>query len=140
MLTKRHRKPDHGGMRKLSSRRYRSSELATVVGSRIESFRRERGWTRAQLATQLEIDRRWLEDYERGLKLPPTYSLYQLAGAFGVSAGALLDDRSAEPPVAMERLLSVVRRLERLPPTDREELALFLERLLGTIEGLRGGW
>ena len=76
------------GMRKLSSRRYRSSELATVVGSRIEAFRRERGWSRAQLATQLEIDRKWLEDYEKGLKLPPTYSLYQLAGAFGVSVGS----------------------------------------------------
>ncbi len=127
-------------MRKLSSRRYRSSELAAVVGSRIESYRRERGWTRAQLATQLEIDRRWLEDYERGLKLPPTYSLYQLAGAFGVGVGALLDERSAEPPVATERLLSLFRRLERLPLADREELAQFLERLLATIERLRGGW
>jgi transcriptional regulator with XRE-family HTH domain len=125
-------------MRKLSSRRYRSSELAAIVGSRIEAFRRERGWTRAQLATQLEIDRKWLEDYERGLKLPPTYSLYQLAGAFGVSVGALLDDRPAEPPVITERLLSILRQLERLPARDREELTLFLERLFATVDLLRG--
>lgn len=125
-------------MRKLSSRRYRSSELAAVVGSRIEAFRRERGWTRAQLATQLEVNRKWLEDYERGLKLPPTYSLYQLAGAFGVSVGALLDEHPAKPPIVTERLLSVLRRFERLPAADREELTLFLERLFATVELLRG--
>jgi transcriptional regulator with XRE-family HTH domain len=126
-------------MRKLTSRQYRSSELAAVVGARIEAFRRERGWTRAQLATQLEVDRKWLEDYERGLKLPPTYSLYQFAGAFGVSVGALLDERPAELPLVTERLLSLLRRLERLPATDREELTLFLEGLLTTVERLRRG-
>ncbi|HEX4494883.1 MAG TPA: helix-turn-helix transcriptional regulator [Thermoanaerobaculia bacterium] len=125
-------------MRKLASRRYRSSELASVVGSRIEAFRRERGWTRAQLATQLEVDRKWLEDYERGRKLPPTYSLYQLAGAFGVSVGALLDERAAELPVVAERLLNVLRRFERLPAADREELTLFLEGLLASVERLPG--
>jgi transcriptional regulator with XRE-family HTH domain len=126
------------GMRKLTSRRYRSSELAAVVGARIEAFRRERGWSRAQLATQLEVDRKWLEDYERGIKLPPTYSLYQLAGAFGVSVGALLDEHPAETPMVTERLLTVLRRFERLPAADREELTLFLEHLFSGLEMLRG--
>ncbi|HEY0553260.1 MAG TPA: hypothetical protein VGG20_03285, partial [Thermoanaerobaculia bacterium] len=66
------------------------------------------------------------------------YSLYQLAGAFGVSVGALLDERPAEPPIIAERLLSILRQFERLPAADREELTLFLERLLATVAMLRG--
>ena len=69
---------------------------------------------------------------------PAGHSLYQLAGAFGVSVGALLDERPAEPPVVTERLLGILRWLERLPAMDREELTLFLERLLTTVEQLRG--
>jgi hypothetical protein len=55
-----------------------------------------------------------------------------------VSVGALLDERPAEPPIIAERLLSILRQFERLPAADREELTLFLERLLATVAMLRG--
>ena len=73
-----------------------------------------------------------------GSKLPPTYSLYQLAGAFGVSVGALLDERAAEPPVVAERLLERPPAARAAAGRGPEELTLFLEGLLASVEMLRG--
>ena len=124
-------------MRKLDSRLYSSAELARVVGSRIVAFRRERGWSRRFLASLLAIHESWLESYERGLTLPPVYTIYQLAGAFEISVAALMDELPKEAPVTDRRLLSALRRLDPISPGDRHAILDFLEALLRGIERLR---
>ncbi|HEY0514139.1 MAG TPA: helix-turn-helix transcriptional regulator [Thermoanaerobaculia bacterium] len=124
-------------MRRLSSRSYGSSELAAVVGARIRAFRRERRWTREHLSTLLEIRVSWLQGYEEGRALPPTYTLYQLAGAFGVSVAALLDETPQEQPLSLEETLSLLRRMENLAPPDRRAVGGFLRTVLEAIAALR---
>lgn len=124
-------------MRRLSSRSYGSSELAGVVGARIRAFRRERRWTREHLSTLLEIKVSWLEGYEEGRALPPTYTLYQLAGAFGVSVAAFLDETPRDRPLSLDEALALLRRIESLDLADRREVSAFLATLLQVLEGIR---
>jgi transcriptional regulator with XRE-family HTH domain len=116
---------------------YGSSELAAVVGARIRAFRRERRWTREHLATLLEIKVSWLAGYEEGRALPPTYTLYQLAGAFGVSVAAFLDETPRDRPLSLDEALALLRRIESLEPADRREVSAFLATLLRVLEAIR---
>jgi transcriptional regulator with XRE-family HTH domain len=112
-----------------------------VLGTRIQAFRRERKWTRPHLASILEMKAEWLEKYEAGSLMPPTYTVYQLSRLFGVSAGSLLDDEPEERPVTTStRLVQLVRRLEGLPRSGQQALLGFLEPLITFAERLhRGG-
>jgi len=123
-------------MRQLESRRYSMKDLAKITGSRIQAFRRERRWTRAFLANLIEIRPERLENYEKGGSLPPAYTLYQLAQAFGVSAGSLLDDRPKKRPAGSRRLLQIAKRIETLSTEDQRAVAVFLETFLGTLENV----
>jgi transcriptional regulator with XRE-family HTH domain len=124
-------------MRKLQSRLYGSAELAGVVGTRIRVFRQERRWTRQHLSSLLEIKSAWLESYEEGRSLPPTYTLYQLAGAFGVSVAALLDEAPRQLPLAQEEALALLRQVEGLALSDRRAVTAFLRTLLEVVLSLR---
>lgn len=108
-------------MRKLDATRSQR-ELAVEVGLRIKAFRLERRWTRPVLANLLEIKREWLEAYETGFRLPPPYTLYQLACLFKVSVGALLDDEPVERPIQSGDLRWVLRRVETLSKIDQREI------------------
>jgi transcriptional regulator with XRE-family HTH domain len=121
-------------MRKLESRRYNQRELAGLAGKRIQAFRRERRWSTAFLANLLEIKPEWLENYEMGRAVPPAYTLYQLAGVFGVSVGALLDEEPREDPLQSQRLVRILRRLELLPKGHQSEIAHFLETVLRVLD------
>jgi transcriptional regulator with XRE-family HTH domain len=125
-------------MRRLKSRSFTKKQLGRVIGNRIQAFRKERAWTQGFLASVLEIDVDWLKSYESGNNIPPPYTIYQLAGAFGVSAGALLDEDPAERPVGGALLLRLIRRLDAVPANGQEAVAAFLEPLLGFLEALGG--
>ena len=77
----------------------------------------------------LEIPVRWLEEYEAGLRLPRTYTLYRLADVFQVSFASLLGEEPPERPLVDDRLLAELRRIQRLDVDDRRVLA----ELLGTV-------
>jgi len=109
-------------------------DLAALVGSKIRSFRLERGWTEADLATVLRLPRAYVERYEAGLMLPRTYTLYQLSLAFGITLGSLIDE-PARDSVNTE-LVRSLRRLQALLPRHRTVVVEFLETLLSTMERL----
>lgn len=111
-------------MRKLSR-----AALAAVVGRRVRRFREERNWSVRELATVLETQERWIEDYEAGLRLPRTYTLYRLADVFQVSFATLLAEDPPERPLVDDRLLAELRRIQELEMDDRRVLA----ELLGTV-------
>jgi transcriptional regulator with XRE-family HTH domain len=125
-------------MRRLKSRSFTKKQLGRVIGNRIQAFRKERAWSQGFLASVLEIDVDWLRSYESGNNIPPSYTIYQLAGAFGISAGALLDEDPAERPVVSTLLLRLLRRLDAVPTKGQEAVAAFLEPVLGFIEALSG--
>jgi transcriptional regulator with XRE-family HTH domain len=107
------------------------------VGKRIQAFRRERRWRREHLASLLEIKMSWLESYEEGRTLPPTYTLYQLAGAFSVSVSALLDDAPHEQPLSLDEALSLLRQVESLSAEDRRAVSGFLRTILDAMTSIK---
>ena len=124
-------------MRRIFARPFSRKQLTELIGSRLSQFRKERGWDRLVLATKLEIPISWIEEYERGLRLPPTYTLCRLAHVLGISVGSLVDDNPTESPLVNEEVLGLLRRLEELPLEDRRALTSLLDSLLGGLEALR---
>lgn len=119
-------------MRKLSR-----AALAVVVGRRVRRFREERNWSVRELATVLETQERWIEDYEAGLRLPRTYTLYRLADVFQVSFATLLAEDPPERPLVDDRLLSGLRRIQELEVDDRRVLAELLEAVTAGLTRFR---
>lgn len=110
-------------------RKFSRAALAAIVGARVRRFREERNWSVRELATVLEIPVKWIEDYEAGLRLPRTYTLYRLADVFQVSFATLLAEDPPERPLVDDRLLAELRRIQELEVDDRRVLA----ELLGTV-------
>lgn len=124
-------------MRRFFARPFSRGQLTEIIGRRLSQFRKERGWDRPLLATKLEIPTSWIEEYERGLRLPPTYTLCRLAHVLGISVGSLVDESPEETPLVNEELIALLRRLEELPLEDRRALAALLDSLVRGMEALR---
>lgn len=118
-------------------RKFSRAVLAAVVGRRVRRFREERSWSVRELATVLEIPEKWIEDYEAGLRLPRTYTLYRLADIFQVSFATLLAEDPPERPLADDRLLAVLRRIQELDVDDRRALAELLEAVTAGLARFR---
>ena len=112
------------------------SLLARRVGRRLAEVRRAQGISRRELATTLELPTASIEEYETGGRLPRTYTLHQLSVALGVSAGELLDDDPPGQPVREMPVLSLMRKLERLPDADRRVLVEFFGGVISAFERL----
>ena len=118
-------------------RKFSRAALAAIVGERVRRFREERNWDIRELATVLEIPVRWLEEYEAGLRLPRTYTLYRLADIFQVSSSSLLGEEPPERPLVDDRLLAELRRIQRLDVDDRRVLTELLATFTSGLERFR---
>ena len=91
-----------------------------VVGEQIRRFRRERGWTQAELAGLIEprLSKGYLSEIEKGSGRQPSIDvLERIASAFGMQVGALLSTTELSEPLA--QFLEV----EAIRPADREMLS-----------------
>jgi len=68
--------------------------LARLVGERLRAARRERGLSLGALAEAAGIGKGSLSEIENGIRNPTLSTLYALAGALGVTLGALLAGRA----------------------------------------------
>jgi transcriptional regulator with XRE-family HTH domain len=118
-------------------RKFSRAALAAIVGERVKRFREERNWNIRELATVLEIPVRWLEEYEAGLRLPRTYTLYRLADIFQVNFSSLLGEEPPERPLVDDRLLAELRRIQRLDVEDRRVLTELLATFTTGLERFR---
>lgn len=118
-------------------RKFSRAALAAVVGRRVRYFREERNWSVRELATVLEIPEKWIEDYEAGLRLPRTYTLYRLADIFQVSFATLLAEDPPERPLVDDRLLAELRRIQELDVDDRRILAELLRAVTTGLKRFR---
>ncbi|MFN7589905.1 MAG: shikimate kinase, partial [Planctomycetota bacterium] len=66
--------------------------LLTRLGANVRQRRKERGWSRRDLAAHTGISERFLADVEGGVANPSLLRLQTLAQAFGVELVALLAD------------------------------------------------
>jgi len=111
--------------------------LAKRIGRHVRRHRLARRWTREVLACILRIPDDLLTQYETGELSPPIHTLYQLAGAFEVEAGAFITG-CVRPEYRSPELEVVFSQLESLRAPDREALLGLLATALSALEKLRG--
>lgn len=110
-----------------------------MLGARIASLRREKGWSQAQLAHRLQISASAVGMYEQGRREPSADTLVALAQAFEVSTDYLLTGRPLDPrdTQAMTQALNhSVRAAQEMlssrtaPPLTKEELLTLFTAML----------
>ena len=69
-------------------------DLVLLLGRNLRKHRRLRGLSQEQLALEADMKRSYVSDLERGTRNPTVRALARLAGALGVRAADLLDERS----------------------------------------------
>lgn len=72
-------------------------KLKTQLGANIVSYRKQQGWTQAQLAEKLNYSDKAVSKWERGESIPDVPTLVQIAELFGVTVNEMLVDPNALP-------------------------------------------
>ena len=67
-----------------------AEDLLTRLGDRIRKLRKKRGWTQAEMAEKVGIDRSFLADVERGKRNISILNLHVIAVGLQVSLSKLL--------------------------------------------------
>ena len=108
-----------------------------MLGARIATLRRSKGWSQGDLAQILQVSPSAVGMYEQGRREPALQTLVEMAAAFGVSVDYLLTGRAfGEEQVvenAMEQVLyQTDEHLQKRKnaPLSREELAVLFAALL----------
>jgi transcriptional regulator with XRE-family HTH domain len=92
-------------------------EVWEAFGRRIALRRGEMGWTRVELAKEMEISRERLAKWERGENGPSPFLLIRLAVTLGMTIDELMTGKRLEPGT------------QAMTDEQRRELAGCLERL-----------
>ena len=76
---------------------YWDGESKNVIGAKVLSLRKERGWTQKKLSELLQLEGHEFSELsilriEKGLRFVPDYELKALAKVFDVSYETLLDE------------------------------------------------
>ena len=109
------------------------------VGGRIRRYRRERGWTQAQLSRATGLSAKTISSIERGRERPLERSARALAEALGVELDRLLG-LAGQPmlfPLPDQRRMDIIRRVALLSDDEIEEAQPFLEGALEMAEAQR---
>lgn len=109
------------------------------VGGRIRRYRRERGWTQAQLGRATGLSAKTISSIERGRERPLERSARALAEALGVELDRLLG-LAGQPmlfPLPDQRRMDIIRRVALLDDDQIEEAQPFLEGALEMVEQAR---
>ena len=75
---------------------YWDGQSKNIIGEKVRSFRKDRGWTQKQLSEKLQLEGFEFTELtvlriEKGLRFVPDYELKALAKAFNISYEDLLD-------------------------------------------------
>ena len=67
-------------------------DVVQLLGANVRRYRKLRGMTQEQLAHEVEMERSYVSDLERGTRNPSVRVLGRLAEALDVEPRALLDE------------------------------------------------
>ena len=81
-------------------------KLAEDIGTRIRQLRLSHGWSQAELAQRMGVNKSVIGYYELGGRFPTCENLIKLGNVFAVSTDYLLKGDRAEPS-GMEELTDV---------------------------------
>ncbi len=99
-----------------------------IFAEKIKLFRKDKGWTQADLAEHLNIHREQISSYERGQALPTTEILMQLSNVFSVSIDYLLfENEGADLFTGNLKDLELVKQFEKLDKMNARDRRLIKE-------------
>jgi transcriptional regulator with XRE-family HTH domain len=106
------------------------SELPKIIGERIRTFRKEKGWSQEELADMANLHATYIGQLERGEKNATLESIEKVAKALEVSLEDLF--RSIRPnPNSQEYTLSkIISRLQTQSIEDQKIILHLLELFL----------
>ncbi len=106
------------------------------IGERIARLRKERGYTQAELAEKIGINRVLVSDYERNRIRPHYEMIIHLANSLEVTTDELLGIKQSEvkknkPDLKIQRRM---KRIERLPQSHKKAILKSIDMLLQGVE------
>lgn len=66
-----------------------STDIRVRFGARVRQLRKQKGWTQAEMADRLGIDRSYLADIERGKRNVALLNIEIIASGFGITVSRL---------------------------------------------------
>lgn len=87
---------------------YWDGKSKNIIGKKVRSLRKEKGWTQARLAELLQLEGHEFTDLtvlriESGKRFVPDYELKALAKTFGVSYEELLEQDTSDEENTIQR-------------------------------------
>ena len=109
-----------------------------TLGQRSTRLRKEKGYSQAELAEQVETIQRVISDYERDKLRPHPDMIVQFASVLGVSAdellGIKLSKNAGEKPNL--KITQRLKKIEELPPSQQKTLLKTIDTFLKGAESL----
>lgn len=104
-----------------------------ALGKRITALRKERGYSRVELAEKLDTTQVVVSDYERGKLRPHPDMIVRIAKALSVSTDELLGVKaqmSGDGAIVSRRVLRRLVAIDSLPKRDKEALLRTIDAFL----------
>jgi transcriptional regulator with XRE-family HTH domain len=102
------------------------------LGERVRALREQRGLSQGQLAELVSTHPQSLSQVERGIRSLTLQQVVKLSRALKVSTDEILGEpgRSSDGVIGDRKLLRRVRRIQELPPAQREAVLDMLDGAL----------
>ena len=101
---------------------------AQKIGMRIQTARKERNLTQAELAQKVELTPKYLSNLERGEKLPKLETFVRIANGLQCDANSLLAD--VLDVVTTDSSTAISRKLAGLPIEEQRRLLRILDVMI----------
>lgn len=88
------------------------------IGEALRSLRETKGLRQTEVASTLGVSHQLVSCIEHGTRDPRLSTLYRVLALYGLSVGGMFTD---------PRLIAVGRKLDAMPPDDREQLMQHIE-------------
>jgi transcriptional regulator with XRE-family HTH domain len=101
-----------------------------AIGDRIQTLRKQHGWSQQQLAKKVGTSGPIVGRYERGEMTPSVEVAKKLAAAFGVTLDFLVDDTGKSVEIKDKAMLQRLMEIEALDAEDQKTIVHVLDSLL----------
>jgi transcriptional regulator with XRE-family HTH domain len=117
------------------SRRY---DLAKTIGRRIRAFRKERKFSREDVAVMVGLKANRIAAYEDGLAIPPVFTLLRLSQTMKTTLDGLVLEDSVVP-LNNQRVIDCFREVSALPLPTQLAIVSFLGQILAWMKTIQEG-
>lgn len=97
-----------------------------AIGENLKRLRRDKGWNQEELADRCKVGFGQISKIERNETNPKLSTIYELMGALGCTADALLIDTEKS---SVDSIMAIaLERIKQLPEKDKEILLTIIDK------------